>query len=147
DLDRGHVVRLIARAMEWAGITPACANQVFNIANGDVYLWENVWPRLAELFGMDLAPPHPFSLARVMPQNGAVWDRVVQRYGLKPYAFEEIVPSWQFADFVFGHGARPNPHHMSTIKIRQFGFADCVDTEDMFIELLAELQRRRILPP
>jgi hypothetical protein len=35
---------------------------------------------------------------------------------------------------------------MSTIKIRQAGFNDCVDTEDMFVELLGELQKRRILP-
>jgi nucleoside-diphosphate-sugar epimerase len=139
--------RLIARAMEWAGTTEACANQIFNITNGDVYLWENVWPRLAAVFGMELAPPHPFSLARVMPENEKVWDAIVQKYGLHPYSYREIVPSWQFADFLLGYGQRPNPHHMSTIKIRKAGFADCVDTEEMFVELLSELQRRRILPP
>lgn len=138
--------RLIAKAMAWAGTTPVCANQIYNIANGDVYLWENVWPRLATLFGMELAPPHPFSLARVMPQNELVWDRIVQKHGLQPYGYKEIVASWQFADFLFGYGARPNPHHMSTIKIRQHGFSECVDTEEMFVDLLAELQRRKILP-
>lgn len=139
--------RLIAKGMEWAGTNPACANQIFNIANGDVYVWENVWPRLAQLFGMELAPPHPFSLARVMPENEPVWDRIVQRYDLVPTSYHQMVPAWQFADFLFGYGQRPNPHHMSTIKIRKFGFAECVDTEEMFAELVAELQRRRILPP
>jgi len=138
--------RLIAKAMEWAGTSPQCANQVFNIANGDVYVWENVWPRIATLFGMAMAPPHPFSLARVMPENEPVWDRVVQKHGLVQYKYKEIVPSWQFADFLLGYGQRPNPHHMSTIKIRQYGFNECIDTEEMFVELLQELQRRRILP-
>jgi nucleoside-diphosphate-sugar epimerase len=138
--------RLIAKAMEWAGVSPQCANQVFNITNGDVYVWQNIWPRVAKLFGMETAPAHPFSLARVMPENEPIWTRIVAKHGLTPYKYKEIVPSWQFADFLLGYGQRPNPHHMSTIKIRKFGFAECVDTEDMFIELLADLQQRRILP-
>jgi hypothetical protein len=96
---------------------------------------------------MQLAPPHPFSLARVMPQNEPIWDAIVKKYDLVPYKYGEIVPSWQFADFLLGYGQRPNAHHMSTIKIRQHGFNDCIDTEAMFAELLGELQRRRILPP
>ena len=138
--------RLIAKAAEWVGTNEHCGNQVFNIANGDVYVWENVWPKVANLFNMELEAPHPFSLARVMPQNAPIWDRVVAKHGLKPYRYEELVPSWQFADFLFGYGQRPNPHHMSTIKARKFGFHECVDTEEMFIDLLQELQRRRILP-
>lgn len=138
--------RLIAKAAEWVGTNEQCGNQVFNIANGDVYSWENVWPKAARLFGMELEAPHPFSLARVMPQNASIWDRIVAKHGLKPYRYEELVPSWQFADFLFGYGQRPNPHHMSTIKARKFGFHECVDTEEMFIDLLQELQRRRILP-
>ncbi len=138
--------RLIARAMEWAGTHDSAGNQVFNVTNGDVYIWQNIWPRVAELFGMESAPPHPFSLARVMPQNKPIWETVVRKYALMPNAYEHVVPSWQFADFLLGYGQRPNPHHMSTIKIRRAGFADCVDTEDMFVELLSEMQDRRILP-
>lgn len=138
--------RLIARAIEWAATSPNSHNEVFNITNGDVYVWHNVWPKVAELFGMELAPAHPFSLARVMPENEPVWDAMVAKYGLQPYKYKQIVPSWQFADFLLGYGQRPNPHHMSTIKIRQAGFADCVDTEAMFVELLGELQNRKILP-
>ena len=139
--------RLIANAMEWAGTSPRAANQTYNITNGDVYVWESVWTKLAGLFGMPLAPPHPFSLARVMPQNDSIWDGIVKKYDLVSYKYSEIVPSWQFADFLLGYGQRPNPHHMSTIKIRQHGFNDCVDTEAMFVELIGELQQRRILPP
>lgn len=138
--------RLIAKAMEWAATSPQCANQIFNVTNGDVYTWQNVWPRVAKLFSMEMAPPHPFSLARVMPENRPVWERVVAKHGLVPYTYEQLVPSWQFADFLLGYGQRPNPHHMSNIKIRKAGFAECIDTEDMFVELLGELQRRRILP-
>jgi hypothetical protein len=35
---------------------------------------------------------------------------------------------------------------VSTIKLRQAGFADCIDTEDMFRDWFRILARRRILP-
>ena len=57
--------------------------------------------------------------------------------------------SWQYADILFGSlGApRPLPGLLSTIKLRRAGFGDCIDTEDMFREWFARLQRRRLLPP
>lgn len=138
--------RLIAKGMEWAAHAPSAANEVFNIANGDVYIWQNLWPRIADLFGMEHGPANPFSLARIMPQNEPVWDKIVARHGLQPNSYRQVVPSWQFADYLLGYGQRPNPHHVSTIKIRKAGFHECVDTEEMFLELLAELQNRRVLP-
>ena len=138
--------RLIAKAAEWAGGSSRAANEVFNIVNGDVYLWENVWERLAELFAVPLGQPQPFRLSKVMPGNGGIWDRVVEKHGLERTTYKEIVPSWQVVDWILGYGQRPNPHHVSTIKAREFGFHDCIDTEAMFVELLRELQDRRILP-
>ncbi|WP_342643885.1 SDR family oxidoreductase [Rhodoligotrophos ferricapiens] len=138
--------RLIARGLEWAAGSPAAANETFNIANGDIYIWQNLWPRIAALFHMEHGPANPFSLARIMPQNEPIWDRIVARHGLEPNAYRYVVPNWQFADFLLGYGQRPNPHHVSTIKIRKAGFHDCVDTEEMFLDLLQELQRRRVLP-
>jgi len=35
---------------------------------------------------------------------------------------------------------------MSTIKLRQAGFAECVDTEDMTIRWLEEMQGWGVLP-
>ncbi|MGF7163158.1 nucleoside-diphosphate-sugar epimerase [Rhodoligotrophos appendicifer] len=138
--------RLIAKAMEWAASSPSAANEVFNVANGDIYIWQNLWPAIAQLFRMEHAPPNPFSLARIMPQNEAIWDRIVERHSLARNSYKSVVPSWQFADYLLGYGQRPNPHHVSTIKIRKAGFHECVDTEEMFLGLLAELQRRRVLP-
>src|SRR6266852_6058396 len=39
-------VDLLARSMEWAAGTPAGRNETFNITNGDVFVWEEVWPRI-----------------------------------------------------------------------------------------------------
>jgi len=35
---------------------------------------------------------------------------------------------------------------MSTIKIRQHGFNDCVDTEESMLELLRQMQKEKIIP-
>jgi hypothetical protein len=40
----------------------------------------------------------------------------------------------------------PQPALVSTIKLRQAGFSGCVDTEQMFRELLASLAEKSIVP-
>jgi nucleoside-diphosphate-sugar epimerase len=40
-------VDLLARAMAWAGEAEAAHNEAFNVTNGDVFTWENVWPAIS----------------------------------------------------------------------------------------------------
>jgi len=40
---------LVADMMVWAGQSPQAANEAFNITNGDVFEWRNLWPALAKL--------------------------------------------------------------------------------------------------
>lgn len=139
---------LLARAIAWAGTEPRCRGEIYNITNGDVFSWPNLWPGFAGLFGMDTAPAHPHALAAVMPGHESVWNRMVARHGLRPYRYSEIVPSWQFLDFTLRHGEmRPRHSIMSTIKARRHGFGACADTEEMFARLFQRLQDDKILPP
>jgi hypothetical protein len=46
------------------------------------------------------SPRRQLSLAKFMADKGPGWDRIVQKHGLKPYRYEEIV-SWPYGDFVF----------------------------------------------
>ena len=48
---------LLARAMVWAATDPRAANQAYNINNGDLFRWEEMWPKLAGYF--DLRSPRP----------------------------------------------------------------------------------------
>jgi len=145
--------RLLARAVVWAGTTPACANESYNITNGDVFVWADLWPQFAEFFGLELGPPHPISLLSVMADKGPVWERIMARHGLQ-YGYEELVTSWEFADMIFASGSHPSLGHgattesilVSTIKARRHGFHDCIDTAEMFLEWLTEYQRRGALP-
>jgi len=139
--------RLLARAIAWAGRAPAAFNQTFNLTNGDVFTWENVWPLVAQAFAMPVGLPHPMPLARIMPGRAATWEAVVQRYGLQPISLDTLVGgSWQFADFAFSR-THSTSSLLSTIKIRKAGFGDCLDTEASLAHWLHVAQEQRILPP
>jgi hypothetical protein len=121
---------------------PACANQAFNVTNGDGYRWENLWPRLAQFFGMETAPPQPLRLAEIMADKGPVWDRVVRKHGLKPYRYEDVA-AWQFGDFILHTDWDVL---MDDSKRYRYGFTDTVETDARVLELLGQFRAERIIP-
>ena len=142
--------RLMAKALAWASEAPTARNETFNITNGDVFVWQNVWPAIADELGVDVGPDEPRSMGEFLPTKAKTWDRIVERYGLKPIPLATLLgESHHYADFTFAYGAkhRPPPALVSTIKLRQAGFGDCIDTEDMFRDLFRSLAAKRILPP
>jgi hypothetical protein len=134
--------QLLAHATVWAATEPSCGNEIFNITNGDYFRWKDLWPRFAEFFGMELAEPQTIQLTEFMPNMEPVWDRCVERYGLRPYPYRDVA-HWGFGDVVFGITW---DNISSTIKARRFGFQECRDTEEMFLELFARLRRERVIP-
>ncbi len=137
---------LLARAILWAGREPACANETLNVTNGDVLEWLSLWGVFADVFGIPEAEPKPTLLSQRLPPLAGVWDDIVLEHGPQPYTMTELVgDSWQFADAVLGYGGGRSTL-LSTIKIRELGFHECVDTEQMFRGQLAALQDLRILP-
>jgi nucleoside-diphosphate-sugar epimerase len=139
--------RLLARAIVWAGGNPRCYGETLNITNGDVVEWESIWPDLASHFGMTVGPAEPQQLSAVMPPLAHVWDEVTARHGLQRRTMEEVVGlSWQFADAVFGAGGTGRSTLLSTIKSRQLGFTDCIDSAQMFREHFAILEASGMLP-
>src|SRR6202035_1439866 len=57
---------LLAKATGWAPTDERCANQAFNINNGDLFGWREMWPKIARFFDLAVAPPLPLSLATAM---------------------------------------------------------------------------------
>ncbi|MDF3074745.1 MAG: short chain dehydrogenase [Alphaproteobacteria bacterium] len=141
--------RLIARALHWAAQSEAARDQIFNITNGDVFDWPSLWPALAEIFGMEIGAPKPQLLADTLPSLESVWRGFQRRHGLRELGLMEFVgDSLHYADFLFASHARrlPPPVLVSTIKLRQAGFADCIDTVQMLRELVEDMRRRGYLP-
>ena len=132
----------LAAALHWAALEPRCANQAFNITNGDYFRWCNVWPKIAEVFEMPVGDVQTISLVAHMADKVQLWRSLVAQHGLKDYRFDELV-AWPFGDYVFGCDWDVMT---STTKARQFGFDAVVDSEDMFVRLLRQFRAERIVP-
>lgn len=133
---------LLARATTWAATDPRCHDQIFNLTNGDCFRWENLWPKLAEFFGMPCDASEPFSIASFMADKEPVWDAIVARCGLQPIPFAEL-GNWPFMDWVF---ATDWDYLMSDVKRMQCGFTEVIDTEQMCLDILADFRRDRVIP-
>ena len=138
---------LLARAIDWSGEAPSARNETFNITNGDVFSWPNIWPAIAEAVGMRPGADEPFLLQSL---GRADWDRVRQRFGLLSPALMDFVGlSLEYADYQmrYGHTEPGPPAIVSTIKIAQAGFHEVLDTELMFRRWFKVFQQKRLLPP
>lgn len=133
---------LLAQATVWAATEPRCANQAFNIANGDLFRWSQLWPKIARWFGLDVAPPLPMALATVMADKQPLWEAMVQRHGLQPHRYADL-SSWGFGDFVFSWDY---DFFADGSKARRHGFHEYVDTKAMFLRIFDDLRRRRVIP-
>jgi hypothetical protein len=133
---------LLAKSIEWMATDPKGANQAFNITNGDLIRWENLWPKFATIFDMEVGPPRYLGLKNMMADKGPVWDRIVAKHKLQPYSYQDIV-AWGYPENVF------NSDYdivSSTMKARLAGFHEAVDTEQMFLRMFAEFRANRIIP-
>ena len=133
---------LLAKAIVWAGETESCNGQAFNITNGDYARWENVWPRIADFFKMETALPQRFPLALFMSDKDAIWDKIVQKYGLLNYSFRDAA-AWPFGEAIFN---LEYDIMSDTTKARRFGFHEVVDTEEMLLRLFAQFRQMRFIP-
>jgi nucleoside-diphosphate-sugar epimerase len=142
--------RLVAKALVWGATAPKAAGETFNLTNGEVFEWRNLWPAMAATLGVEPGPDTPVSLATFLPAKADVWDRIVEKRDLRRVSMSELVgQSHYYADFCFAYGAEkmPPPAFVSTVKIKQAGFCDTYDTEASFCHWLQVLIDRKVLPP
>ncbi len=133
---------LLAKATVWAATSPQCANQALNITNGDLFRWNDLWPKIATYFQMETAPPLNMSLQTVMADKANLWQTMQEKYNLAAHSYEDL-SAWAFGDGVFswdydffGDGS----------KARRLGFHEYLDTEQMFYELFDEMKLKKIIP-
>jgi len=140
---------LVADALVWGATAENAKGETFNLTNGEVFEWRDIWPAMAEVLGVEVGPDSPLSLAEWLPSKSDVWDRIVEKYGLRKVKMSELVgESHHYADFCFAYGATasPPPAFVSTVKVKKAGFCGVADTEESFCYWLRKLQERKILP-
>jgi nucleoside-diphosphate-sugar epimerase len=141
--------RLVAEVIEWAGESPAALNEHFNVTNGDVFEWRNLWPGMAEVLGVEVGPDEPMSVVDYLSDKEELWSRVQEKHGLRRIPLADIVgESHHYAEFCFACGATepPPPAFSSRIKLQQAGFTGCCDTQETFNHWLQDLIGRRLIP-
>jgi nucleoside-diphosphate-sugar epimerase len=135
---------LLAEHLVWAATTPAAANTALNIVNGDVFRWRRLWPRLAEVLGVE---PVGFDgeqapLEQQMADAGAIWPDIVQRHGLRDLPVEKLA-SWWHTDADLG---RTIETFTDMGRSRRLGFDGVRDSETSFVDLFGRLRAERIVP-
>jgi len=133
---------LLARAMKYIALTPACRNQAFNVTNGDIVSWRGLWPAIAAHFGVAAGDARPFSLNEWTRDKQAVWAEVVRRHGLANTRLDDVA-DWAFADFHWsqGYDVVSNP-----ARLRAAGFPETVDSGKMLLRHLQRYREAKILP-
>jgi nucleoside-diphosphate-sugar epimerase len=134
--------RLLADGVQWMMAEPRCANRAFNLVNGDAFRWRDLWPFLAELFGVRPGMVRSVPMARWMADKAPVWDAIRQRHDLLLPI--EQVASWSFADFVL---SLDHDVLSSMAAAREAGFTGFVDSWAMIARQVAGYREARILPP
>jgi nucleoside-diphosphate-sugar epimerase len=134
---------LFAKSMEWAALNESCYGEIFNITNGDVFRWNQVFPLIAKSFDIDCVDPQTFSLTEVMRDKGPIWDGMVKRHGLQPNALNALA-NWPFGDFIFGVEVDA---FFDVSKARRFGFHGMhLDSGQEIVRLIQTLKEQKVIP-
>jgi nucleoside-diphosphate-sugar epimerase len=142
--------RIVAGALLWTSIAPAARNEHFNVTNGEVCEWRELWPSISDTLGLERAEDTPRQLSTWLFEHEDTWERVVERYDLRRLSLAELLgDSHHYSDFIFAHGVDEGPPAVlvSDVKLRAAGFGEVMDTEETFRYWLTNLMERRILPP
>jgi len=134
---------LLAKGMEWVSTHAECNGEIFNVTNGDIFRWSQLWPRFAAYFGVDYAEPITFPLQEYMADKAELWQQLVQQHGLKNHSIDELV-QWGFGDFIFNVEADA---FFDVNKLRRFGFHEMhLDSFTSFRNQFEHLKAEKIIP-
>jgi nucleoside-diphosphate-sugar epimerase len=139
-------VDLLANAITWSATAPEAADQIFNVANGDVFTWRDLWPTIADEIGLPIGAPATYSVRAEIAAHAATWAALVETHGLPVPADPALYlgESDALSDFAL---AADRDVIESTVKIRRAGFAECIDTAESVVKWIRRWRAEGMLPP
>lgn len=148
---------LIADLTFYASTHQHCANEAFNVVNGDYFTWRYMWPRLAAYFGATASSDQKFSKPR--PNEGElqldtsllewssgkreVWDKLCERQCVQPAKDTFDFGTWAFQDWVF---QRTWSATLTMSKARKFGWKGYKDSYECFVETFDKFKKFGFIP-
>ncbi len=135
-------IELLARGTHWMSRDAGCANQAFNLTNGDVFRWSRMWPFLADAFDLPYGSVRPTKLADSLTDADALWAGEVVRHGLQDLALHEVA-NFAYLDATL---ERTWDEILSMNKARAYGFHDWADSETLMLTTIQRYRAAKILP-
>lgn len=148
---------LIARFTRWASTNANCANQAFNVVNGDHFTWRYMWPRVAKYLGADASSEQKFE--KPAPKEGevqqdfslddwsrgkrVVWDELCDKAGVPEAKATWDSATWKYQDWVF---MRSWSATLSMTKARRFGWTGYVDSYESITTVFDKLKELKQIP-
>jgi hypothetical protein len=136
--------RLLGEQVVWASTEDCAKNDAYNTANGDVFRWNWMWPRIADWFGVEWIgfEKEPAPLEAQMQDCGPIWKKLAARHGLVEANLDRVASPWH-TDLDLG---RPLEVVTDMALSRKRGFLVYQSTEDSFLNLFTQLREDRVIP-
>jgi nucleoside-diphosphate-sugar epimerase len=155
--DDASDARLIADLTIYASTNSKCANEAFNVANGDYFTWKYMWPRLAAYFGANATSDQVFtkpvpeigtaqldlSLAEWAKDKREVWDRICDKFGAPKAKATWDAGTWAYQDWVF---QRTWSATLSINKARQYGWTGHMDSFKSYTDAFKQFEAMGQIP-
>jgi nucleoside-diphosphate-sugar epimerase len=137
--------RILAAQMIWASTSERGRNEAFNTVNGDTFRWRTMWPRIAEMLGVE---PEGFEgrqrpLRELMADAEPTWRALAERHSLVEPDLGRIASPWH-TDGDLGRGIEMLA---DSGKAREAGFEDFVRSERSFRDVFAHYSGSGVIPP
>jgi nucleoside-diphosphate-sugar epimerase len=149
--------RLVADLSIYVSTNPRCANEAFNINNGDYFTWKYMWPRLASYFKASASSDQIFSkpvpnigelqqevsLAEWSKDKREIWDKVCDKAGMPVAKATWDAGTWGYQDWVF---ERAWAGTLSINKARKFGWTGHIDSFESFTDAFKSFEALGLVP-
>jgi nucleoside-diphosphate-sugar epimerase len=136
--------RILGKQLVWASTSDFAKNEAYNIANGDIFRWSWMWPRLAGWFGVDWKgfSGELIPLEGQMANDAPVWRAMAKKFGLVEPDLWRVASPWH-TDLDL---SRPIEVMTDMTLSRKGGFLAYQSTEEAFSDLFSALRADRVIP-
>jgi len=136
-------VNVLTKGILWMTTQEHCGYNAFNMQNGDYTRMQQLWPKMAQYFGMDWKmADKPFLVADWVKDKGDIWNRICDKHALQKFDLGQV-GAWQSLDNALN---RDWDDITLTSKARAYGFNDFKNTEEMYWDFFDTLQNKKVIP-
>lgn len=142
-------VDLLPDALVWAANAGSARNNVFNIENGEVLAWRDLWPIVESACGVATTGRTLRSIVQGAVDSDEIWAALVTEHRLvAPANLRAFLGgSIELADLRLGAVVFEIPHGlMNGVKLSKAGFMRHVDSEELAVRWLRRFRNVRLLP-